>query len=476
MRFYRIAAILLSVLMLSAGAASAQSGVRISSPLTANGGAFIHTVRTVGPDLNAIGNITQLVSEYPRANISPMTDGNKNVVIFATYNVTASSGTHQFPFGVYREGNNNWFLYNEHIATPMAHGAAFNVQVQSKSDSVFIHTAKAANTTGHITWIDHPLLNDNLAANFSVTPLWKGVYNNHFIGVYYENGHWSIFNQDLQPIPAGAKFNIHVLLNPETDFKHTATLGNIVSTSKTQLDHPLLNGNVGAQFIVTQNWTLGGIYNNHPIGVEYENASNRWRIINVDGAAMTAGAGFNIHITHDGDIYNDGAIYNGGFEAPAPGGVTQAAQWNSAAAGAGSKRVCNKYAPVSAAAKIFANTGECAFKLKGAVGETRKVVTKGFYNPDPAHNAVDLYVMLKKKGAGTLTVKAKVTLDDATKVSFAIPGIDINGAYDWKPVSQYHFLPAGKLPVKVKVVVKLSGGGKVFIDDVSSGSYTGAIR
>src|SRR5690606_6845178 len=115
--------------------------------------------------------VTQLVSEHPRANTSPMTDGNPKAVVFATYNLTASTGTHQSPFGVYKEGNNNWFLYNEHTATPMANGAAFNVQVQGKSDNVFIHKAKAANTTGHITRIDHPLLNGNLSASFSVTPL-----------------------------------------------------------------------------------------------------------------------------------------------------------------------------------------------------------------------------------------------------------------------------------------------------------------
>jgi hypothetical protein len=345
MRFPRVTALLLSVVLLTFSATSAQSGVRISGPLMANGGAFIHTARSIGPDANINGNTTRIVSEYPRANVSPMTDGNPNAVIFATYNVTASSGTQQVPFGVYKEGNNNWFIFNQNTATSMNNGAAFNVQVQGKSDDVFTHTAKPANINGHITYIDHPLLNEKPTAMFSVTALRKDVYNDHYIGVYYEEGRWTIFNQDMNAMPAGAKFNIHVLLDADTDFQHTAAPGNIYSTSKTQIDNPRLNGRANAQFIVTQNWSLGNTYNNHPIGVEYDNAANKWRIINVDGAVMPAGAGFNIHITHDGGSGNDGAIINGGFEAPASDGLNKAAGWNSAAAGAGSRRVCNKYAP-----------------------------------------------------------------------------------------------------------------------------------
>ena len=227
---------------------------------------------------------------------------------------------------------------------------------------------------------------------------------------------------------------------------------------------------------MTQNWSLGNAYNNHPVGVEYDNASNRWRIINVDGAAMPSGAGFNIHITHDGDSYNDGALYNGGFEAPAADSVDKAVKWNSVRAGAGSKRVCNQYAPVSPVTKALANTGECAFLLKGAAGEVRRIVSTGFYTPDPADNAVDLFMTLKKSGSGDLTVKARVKLSDGNTVGFWIPGIDVNGAYDWKPVSSWHLLPPGILPVKIKIIIVLNGGGKVYIDDVSSTSYIGATR
>jgi hypothetical protein len=467
--------LLLAAILLTVGTASAQTGIRISSPDTANGGAFLHIARSIGPDANINGPMTRIVSEYPRANISPMTDGTSNTIMFATYNMAFSTGTHQKPYSLMEE-DGIWYLFNDDGVTAMNQGAAFNIQVQGPSDSIYIHTAKAGNigSQNHITRLNHPLLNGNPDAIISVTPRFKGVANNHYIGVWYEaaTARWTIFNQDLAAMPLGAKFNVHVLTDPDTYDQHTSTVGN-TSGSGTELDHPLLNGNLGARFIVTQRWI--GVYNNRPIGVQYSNATNRWSIANVDGAAMLQNVSFNIYIAHDGDIYNDGAVYNGGFEAPAPDGLHKAAKWNSNAAGAGSQRVCNKYAPVSASTKLLANTGECAFLLKGAAGQVRRLVSTGFFTPQPDHNVVDLFMTLKKKGAGVLKIKAKVTLDDGNTVTLPLPNSDINGAYGWKPVSTYRLLPPGLLPVKVKIVVTLTGGGKVYLDDVSSSSSFGAV-
>lgn len=479
MRFPRVTAFLLSALVLTVGTASAQTGVRISAPRTANGGAFMHIARSIGPDANINGNMSRIVSEYPRANTSPMMDGTSNTMMFATYNMAFSTGTHQQPYSVYfnlMEDDGIWYLFNDDGAAPMNQGAAFNIQVQGPTDTIFIHTAKASNLSHqeHITRLNHPLLNGNPDAIVSVTPRYKGVANDHYIGVWYDStvARWTIFNQDIADMPIGAKFNVQVLTDPDTYDQHTSTVGTI-SGNATELDHPLLNANLGAQFIVTQRWT--GVYNNHPIGVQYSNATNRWSIANVDGAAMPQNVSFNIHITHDGSIYNDAAVINGGFEAPASDSLNKAAAWNSNRAGAGSRRVCNKYAPVSATTKLLSNTGECAFLLKGAAGQVRRLVSTAFLTPEPDHNIVDLFMTLKKQGAGVLKIKAKVKLEDGSTAVFALPDVDINGAYDWKPVSNYHLLPPGLSPVKVKIVVVLTGGGKVYIDDVSSTSSFGAI-
>ena len=54
MRHSRMMVLLLSVLVLTVGASAAQSGVRISSPITANGGAFLHIARSIGQQLDCI--------------------------------------------------------------------------------------------------------------------------------------------------------------------------------------------------------------------------------------------------------------------------------------------------------------------------------------------------------------------------------------------------------------------------------------
>ncbi|MEO8135007.1 MAG: hypothetical protein ABI831_13620 [Betaproteobacteria bacterium] len=86
-------------------------------------------------------------------------------------------------------------------------------------------------------------------------------------------------------------------------FIHRATAGNIAcatpASSCTTIDHPLTNGDPNAILIVTPNWNpggLGGTYNNHPIGVYYEDfaAVKKWRIFNQDLVAMPVNAAFNV--------------------------------------------------------------------------------------------------------------------------------------------------------------------------------------
>src|SRR5690348_16462218 len=53
------------------------------------------------------------------------------------------------------------------------------------------------------------------------------------------------------------------------------------------INNPQLNGSSLAILEVTQNWNpfgLGGVYNNHPIGVWYDPTFGEWTIFNEDGA------------------------------------------------------------------------------------------------------------------------------------------------------------------------------------------------
>lgn len=73
----------------------------------------------------------------------------------------------------------------------------------------------------------------------------------------------------------------------------TANVANTSGSTMT-LDHPALNGKGKLNPIVTQWWT--GVYNPHPVGVQYNESTGRWLIRNEDFAAIPVGANFNVLI------------------------------------------------------------------------------------------------------------------------------------------------------------------------------------
>ncbi|HZW09468.1 MAG TPA: hypothetical protein VFF69_06150 [Phycisphaerales bacterium] len=82
--------------------------------------------------------------------------------------------------------------------------------------AAFIHDAAGSNTSGHVTYINHPMLNGDPFAIMMVTQNWNppgqgGVYNAHPLGVWYTGSRWAIFNQDFASMPIGASFNIMVI-------------------------------------------------------------------------------------------------------------------------------------------------------------------------------------------------------------------------------------------------------------------------
>jgi hypothetical protein len=88
-------------------------------------------------------------------------------------------------------------------------------------DAVFIHRATPENISGHNTYLDNSLTNNNPNAILYVTQNWNpggsgDTYNDHPIGVWYnqDTQRWAIFNQDREAMPDGAAFNVAVLEEP----------------------------------------------------------------------------------------------------------------------------------------------------------------------------------------------------------------------------------------------------------------------
>ena len=169
----------------------------------------------------------------------------------------------------------------------------------------FVHTATDENSRGDYTYLAHPRIDGDPDAVVLAVPSpgrgeQAGAAYGHNIGVWYEPAkeRWAIFNQDLTAVPAGSAFEV-VVPPADRGFVHRAALLNTVGNA-TYLDDPLLNGERGAEVSVAQNWNPGGgagVYNDHPVGVLYDEDVAKWFVYNEDDARMPEGAAFNVAVS-----------------------------------------------------------------------------------------------------------------------------------------------------------------------------------
>ncbi|MEW6364820.1 MAG: hypothetical protein AB1714_09300 [Acidobacteriota bacterium] len=160
--------------------------------------AFIHSASKA----NSVGNWTDVSS--------PKTNGKPNALVLVTPNWAPRHVYDNHSIGVWY--HSKWSIFHQDGA-PIPRKAAYNVQVLKTGPSAFIHVADPSNSAGNWTDIDSAATNARPDAIVIVTQNWAphGVYNDHPIGLWYHSGKWSIFNQDLTPIPNQAAFNVHVL-------------------------------------------------------------------------------------------------------------------------------------------------------------------------------------------------------------------------------------------------------------------------
>ena len=174
------------------------------------------------------------------------------------------------------------------------------------SETVFVHRSTPENIVNNSTYIDSPSTNKDPKAILLVTQIWdpdSDVTNTHPIGVWYDanrGGRWAIFNQDLTPMPKGVTFSIVVPKSNAEVAVHRAEPENTVD-NETYLDHPLANDNPNAILSVTPNWNpgeVGGVYDDHLVGVRYDTDEKRWAILNQDLAQMPQSAAFNVFFSN----------------------------------------------------------------------------------------------------------------------------------------------------------------------------------
>jgi hypothetical protein len=238
------------------------------------------------------------------------TAGNTNVHISSlpgTGFTTSSSAllfiTQQFgkynahQVGVWHNGQ-QWTIYNEDRIA-MVTDTYFSVVQVPASANAYTHVATASNINSNYTFLDNAYCNNNPNAIIMLTQNYKQVYNTSPVGMWYTNGKWAIFNQDLKAMPVNAAFNVWIVnaggingfsMNA-TAFKHTATLA---SKSNNNSNHISNLGITSSKNIIlaTQNWGSSGPYNSHHPGVWWN--GTQWTVFNQDRIAIPDGSGFNI--------------------------------------------------------------------------------------------------------------------------------------------------------------------------------------
>ncbi len=240
-----------------------------------------------------------------------LVDGNPSARLFATPRFDGVVNAQ--PIGVYYAAS-TWRIFNQSPpAAPMPPNAAFHVFVPADGNGTFVHTASAANLSGHFTTIDNSALNNLPNQIVLATSNWNpggapGVYNAHTTSVGYFAPSWFVLNNDFGAMLDGAAFNIYSQPPSPNAYVHSASSANI-SGNATILDHPLLNGTPCAQVHITARTTaVATTYD-----VDYFDAAQRFTIFNHD-AAMAIGAEFDVVIDAGQVAACAGVLFGDGFE------------------------------------------------------------------------------------------------------------------------------------------------------------------
>jgi hypothetical protein len=221
-------------------------------------------------------------------------NGNPNAVVFA---MQKFGNYNSNEIGVWYDGS-SWTVFNQNRqALPL--GTKFNiVAFESPGGNVFSHTTEANNTGGHVTTIDNAQTNGKGDAIAIVTQCY-GKYNTSPVGLWWNNGKWAIFNENLSAMPIGTKFNVLVLKGENAkkygEFSAAATQQKVEASNRKMphvmaIDNASSNNNPSAFVFATHRWV--GTYSIHPTGVWY--SAGKWTVFNENQQEMKMNNNFNI--------------------------------------------------------------------------------------------------------------------------------------------------------------------------------------
>ncbi len=176
----------------------------------------------------------------------------------------------------------------------------------------FTFTTTAKNIISSRATIDYPGLAGNPNAIIVATPTGNTASQNpHPIGAWYYNDKWNIFNTDHAVMPPGMTFSVRVFLSPDSDrFLHTVTKDNTIEGGSF-IDHPTLNSNPAAHFVIFQNHAPDSrSYNLNPNQATaiYSASAGKWVIRNINGKALNPNTAYNVVISSRGTAADSASI------------------------------------------------------------------------------------------------------------------------------------------------------------------------
>lgn len=150
------------------------------------------------------------------------------------------------PLGVWYDGS-RWAIFNQDKAT-MTAGLKFLVKWSMPDANCFYRKASNSNLQDGVLLLDHPSLNNNPGARFSLSQLWNpegtgGMYNTSEVMSEYDPGsnRWVIMNSNGNAIQPGLAFNVIVQTKSIAMVNKGVINPGAIKGGKVVTSHPLNN-------------------------------------------------------------------------------------------------------------------------------------------------------------------------------------------------------------------------------------------